>query len=59
MGERESRDKVNRGLLDEPMPGFMERTANDGLDRWRDCLDTIRLIHGESAVQEVLGMIEA
>jgi hypothetical protein len=37
----EAKEKVRRGIEDEPVRGFVERTANDGLDRWRDALETI------------------
>lgn len=58
MSLRDAQDKVNRGLLDEPCPPFFDRTHDDGLDRWRDCLETIEMVHGRDAVQEVLKLME-
>jgi hypothetical protein len=57
MSPAAAKEKVRRGIEDEPVPGWVERTANDGLDRWRDALDTIELIHGKDEVAKMLEFI--
>lgn len=58
MGRGDAREKVRRGIEDEPIPPFLEASGRgDGLDRWRDCLDTIRAIHGEDEAAEVEAMM--
>ncbi len=57
MGHEDAVAKVDRGVTDEPVAGWVERTADDGLDRWRDCLGTIRVVHGEDEVGKVLALI--
>ena len=48
MGVLEARAKVLRGMNDEDEGG----RKGDGLSRWRDCLDTIRIVHGGKAARE-------
>lgn len=57
LGEAEAREKVQRGISDEVIPHFVERTADDGLDRWRDCIATIELVHGKAELDKVLAML--
>jgi hypothetical protein len=53
MGRAEAAEKVRRGVEDEPVSGFLEVGGRgDGLDRWRDCLETIRAIHGPRLAEE-------
>jgi hypothetical protein len=48
VGREEARAKVDRGLRDEPIPPFIEDSGRgDGLDRFRDAIDTVRAIHGD------------
>lgn len=44
--------KVNRGVFDAPIPGFVERTADDGLDRWRQAIARIRAAHGDAVAEK-------
>ncbi len=59
IGREEGVAKVARGLADD-MTGIGEVTANDGLNRWRDALETIGLIHGdkERAKWEAIGQTQ-
>lgn len=46
-----AKDKVSAGVQDfKPWT----RTPGTGLERWEDCLDTIRMVHGEEEAQGVV-----
>lgn len=50
-------EKVQRGIEDRPVPSFIEASGKeDGLDRWRDCLETILFTHGTDELRRVLNM---
>lgn len=50
IGREEGNAKVQRGV-DDDMTGLGDTTAADGLNRWRDALRTIRMVHGEDRAQ--------
>jgi hypothetical protein len=53
MGRIEAVDKVRRGMEDEECPPFINASGkNDGLDRYRDCLKTIKNVHGPEKAAE-------
>lgn len=61
LGEREGKAKVQRAI-DDDMLGMDvpdEDLRPDGLNRWRDAINTIELLHGkrerDAAVAEILG----
>ncbi len=55
LSEQEVRTKVRAGLEDwEP---WTHGKKGNGLSRWRDCMRTIRAVHGGEAAQEVLTAI--
>ena len=51
IGVREGNAKVDRGLLDD-MRGIGEITKRDGLNRWRDALETLEGVHGKRLARE-------
>lgn len=49
---------VTRNAGDEPFPPLLESSGiNDGLDRWRDALETILFRHGTDELRTVLNEI--
>lgn len=46
MGKSDAREKVMRGVDDDPIDPGVPRAATDKLERWRASIETIRLIHG-------------
>lgn len=50
--EDAAKAKVQRGLDDLPIYAKMP-VVGDGLDRWREALDSILSVHGQAAVDEV------
>lgn len=57
MGRADAREKVRKGMADEPIPGFMERIGDDGLDRFRDAIETVRIVHGNALADERLAQL--
>jgi hypothetical protein len=50
MGEAEAKQKVQNGVLD--LKPWGTKPSEDGLSRWRDCLDTIKSVHGTKAMKK-------
>jgi len=44
--------KVQRAINDEPNLFSGGKRSGDGLDRWRECLRTVRDVHGDAAERE-------
>lgn len=51
MGRREAKEKVRAGLKDHKP--WTVGVKGSGLDRWKDCLETIRSVHGKKRADEV------
>jgi hypothetical protein len=47
MGTLDAHAKVDRALADE-INWEVSEQKHDGLDRWRDAIETVRLIHGDA-----------
>jgi hypothetical protein len=54
MGKEEARTKVQCAIDDLNEA----RQKGSGLDRWNDCLNTIKIIHGEQELKDVLAYID-
>lgn len=54
MSRDDAQAKVLRGVQDD-CTHVCERAADDGLNRWRDALETVRAVHGEAAAKVVEG----
>jgi hypothetical protein len=54
MGKDEAHTKVQAAVDDLDQA----RNKGSGLDRWNECLNTIKLIHGEQELKDVLAYIE-
>lgn len=52
----EAERRVKAGI--EDWKPWQDDKKGDGLSRWKDCLDTIQVIHGKGAVQEILTLTE-
>lgn len=52
MGRAEAIMKVSKGIADSPTWKCPDSGHADGLDRWRDAIDTIRFVHGEERARE-------
>jgi imidazolonepropionase-like amidohydrolase len=59
MGIADAEAKVARGEADDMEGMGGDNPSPDGLNRWRDCVNTIRICHGAPAarqrVREILG----
>lgn len=60
LGRDEAEEKVAKGLRDEPCPPFVIASGkDDGLDRYRDAVATIRLVHGDEQADEAERLLSA
>lgn len=53
MGIRDAEAKVQRGVNDDLTGLGVRNPLPDGLNRWRDALRIIELVHGKKALDEV------
>jgi hypothetical protein len=53
IGVEQGDAKVRRGLDDDTPGGWFKRTADDGLNRWRNAICTVRLVHGDKEADEL------
>jgi hypothetical protein len=55
MGIEDAREKVRAGV--EDWKPWTHRVKGDGLSRWADCLNSIKVIHGEREVENVKNLV--
>jgi predicted RNase H-like HicB family nuclease len=59
MGRQDAEAKIQRAVDDDVTGMGIKIVSGDGLNRWRDCLETIQLIHGDAELAKVVAMIES
>jgi predicted RNase H-like HicB family nuclease len=58
LGRGDAEAKIQRAVDDDVNGMGIRIIKDDGLNRWRDCLETIQLMHGDAELAKVVAMIE-
>lgn len=58
MASHEAARKVQRGLEDDLVGLLIDDSKKDGLDRWRDAVHTMGLVHGKDAVADLVATMD-